>query len=101
MSNTDDVGAEVLEVALIVGGVFEQFKLYHMPIVVAQARDRHDRNIVNANVSRFDGVRVVVVVVLADLILLLVVFGVGILRIGREAVESKDAGSWRALFHRC
>ena len=95
MSNADDVGAEVLEVALVAGGVLEQLELDHVAIVVAQARDRHDRHVVNANVARFDGVREVVVVVLADLLLVFVLFGV--VRVGREALESKDAGSGSAL----
>ena len=94
MSNADDVGAEVLEVALVVGGILEQLKLDHVAIVVAQTGDRHDRHIVNADFARFDGVGVVVVVVLADLVLVfLVLHGLGILRVSREAVGSKDASS--------
>ena len=94
MSNADDVGAEVLEVALVVRGVLEQLKLDHVAIVVAQAGDRHDRYIVNADFSRFDEVGVVVVVVLADLVLVfLVLLGLGILRVSRKVVESKDASS--------
>ena len=93
MSNTDDVGAEVLEVALVAGGILEELELDHVAIVVAQAGDRHDRHVVNANVARFDGVREVVVV--ADLLIVFILFGV--VRVGREAVGSKDAGSGSVL----